>query len=288
MQAATLYGRASHLFWQSSTRGSEASTRRSTSLTDSSSHSITAASFHRLQVLLTYSTASSTRAGGCLETEYRASCWTCTTTKLTAAHNKANKDYPIWLFGPKKVCAVTLVSGCTEHKSSRGIKTESDTFRSRLERTFTIKWCNNKVRIIVGGDFWATVVHLHVRAGFSSPDTHLQGTLWACSAASGQLCVCVCFFLHDLQPPAGSDRNGIVQRRRRSLAAGTDFCSPAKQKRPQSRISSTKVIFTLLHVLWDVPPSPGTAGGATGTLWTAVPGSQWAAACTVDHNLGPS
>lgn len=58
----------SYLFWQSSTSGSLASTRRSTSFTDSSSHSITAASLHRLQVLPTYSAVSSASAGGCLET----------------------------------------------------------------------------------------------------------------------------------------------------------------------------------------------------------------------------
>lgn len=61
----------SYLLWLSSTRGSVASTRRNTSFTDSSNHSITAASFHRLQVLATYSAVSSARAGGCLETEVR-------------------------------------------------------------------------------------------------------------------------------------------------------------------------------------------------------------------------
>lgn len=154
MQTAVLYqsaSSASHLFWQSSTRGSEASTRRSTSLTDSSSHSITAVSFHRLQVLLTYSTVSSARAGGCLETEYRESFQTFTTTQGAAAHNKANKDYPIWLFGPKKVCVVTLASGCTEHKSSRGIKTVSDTFTGRLERTTNNLELNDVTAMEIGG-----------------------------------------------------------------------------------------------------------------------------------------
>lgn len=57
------------LFWQSSTTGSLASTRRSTSFTISSSQSITAASLHRVQVLPTYRPVSSARAGSCLKME---------------------------------------------------------------------------------------------------------------------------------------------------------------------------------------------------------------------------
>lgn len=88
----------SYLFWQSSTKGSSASTRRSTSFTDSSNHSITAASLHRLQVLPTYSAVSSARAGGCLETEGRLS-----------SLSKGRSEVRIKIKAVKNVAAKTLL-----------------------------------------------------------------------------------------------------------------------------------------------------------------------------------
>lgn len=286
MQAASLQQSASpssHLFWQSSTRGSEASTRRSTSVTDSSSHSITAASFHRLQVLLTYSTVSSARAGGCLETEYRERFQTCTTTQFTADTQQRLPNLAFWT--KEGVCGdagVWLHRAQIQQRHQDWIRHIYKSVRRSISNWMMRQRGQKYRRRWLMGNHSASSRHSW------TPDTHLQGTLSACSAASGQLCVCACSFLHDLHPPAGSDRNGKVQRRRRSLAAGTDFCSPATQKIPSSHLSSAKVIFTLLHGLWNVPPSPGTAGGAAGTLWTAAPGSQWAAACTAGQNLGPS
>lgn len=58
---------------------------------------------------------------------------------------------------------------------------------------------------------------------------NLQETLWERSAASGQLFVFACCFLHNPCRTAGWERSGKVQWRMQSWAAGTDFCVPERQ-----------------------------------------------------------
>lgn len=88
--------------------------------------------------------------------------------------------------------------------------------------------------------------------GFSN----LQGTLWEHSAASGQLFVFACCFLHNPRRTAGWERNGKAQRRTQSWAAGTDFCAPERQntfvelssKMPRRRQTHTVALDSSSHL----------------------------------------
>lgn len=86
---------------------------------------------------------------------------------------------------------------------------------------------------------------------------NLQETLWERSAASGQLFVFACCFLHNPCRTAGWERSGKVQWRMQSWAAGTDFCAPERQ--------NTNV--ELIDASWKMPQRRHTR-----TPWRSIEG----------------